>query len=172
MPQQMILFFLSIAFSLAVWGVVTGRYIWPALRDRTAADALRPILALHSFRFIGLAFLVPGVVGADLPSVFAHAAAYGDVLAAALALLSLLLLPSAAGVTLAWIFSIWGTADLLDAFYQANRAGLLAGQLGAAFFLPTLIVPLLLITHVLGFRILVKHQRGVWGDKRLPGLAG
>jgi hypothetical protein len=158
MPQQMIWFFVSIAFSLIAWGIVTARYIWPELRLRSRAEALRPLLILHSFRFIGLAMLVPGVVSADLPSAFAHPAAYGDIIAAILALVSLLLLPGAAGVTASWIFNIWGLADLLNAFYQANHAGLLAGQLGAAFFLPTLIVPLLLITHGLAFRILVQHQ--------------
>jgi hypothetical protein len=158
MPQQMIWFFVSIAFSLIVWGIVTARYIWPELRLRQRAEALQPLLILHSFRFIGLAFLIPGVVSPDLPTSFAHAAAYGDIVAAILALLALLLLPSAAGVVAAWIFSLWGFADLLNAFYQANHAGLLAGQLGAAFFLPTLVVPLLLITHGLGFRILLQHQ--------------
>jgi len=154
----MIWFFVSIAFSLIAWGIVTARYIWPDLRLRPRAEALRPVLILHSFRFIGLAFLIPGVVSPDLPTAFAHAAAYGDLIAAILALLSQLLLPSAAGLTVAWIFSIWGSADILNAFYQANHAGLLAGQLGAAYFLPTLIVPLLLITHGLAFRILLQHQ--------------
>jgi hypothetical protein len=158
MPQQMIWFFVSIAFSLIVWGIVTARYIWPQLRLRPRAEALRPLLVLHSFRFIGLAFLVPGVVSPDLPPAFAHSAAYGDIIAAILALLSLLLLRSAGGVAAAWIFSLWGSADILNAFYQANHAGLLAGQLGAAFFLPTLIVPLLLITHGLAFRILLQHE--------------
>ena len=158
MPQQMIWFFVSIAFSFIAWGIVAARYIWPALRRQHRAEALRPLLILHSFRFIGLAVLVPGVVSAYLPVAFAHAAAYGDMIAAILALLSLLLLPSAAGVAVAWIFSLWGSADLLNAFYQANHAGLLAGQLGAAFFLPTLLVPLLLITHGLGFRILLERQ--------------
>jgi hypothetical protein len=161
MPQQMIWFFLSIAFSLVAWGVVTALYVWPKLHDLSVVEALRPILMLHSFRFIGLAFLVPGVVSADLPSAFAHQAAYGDVLAAGLALLTLLLLPSVTGIAAAWIFNVVGMADLLNAFYQANRGGLLSGQLGAAYFLPTVIVPLLLITHVLGFRILVQHQRGL-----------
>jgi len=173
MPQQMILFFVSIAFSLVVWGVVTTRYIWPELSARPPADALKPILVLHSFRFIGLSFMVPGVVAPDLPSGFAHGAAYGDIVAAALALISLLLLPSAAGVAATWIFSIFGTADLLNAFYQANRGGLLAGQLGAAFFLPTLIVPLLMITHVVGFRILLKYRRESWAGQssvRVDGL--
>ena len=151
-------FFVSIAFSFIAWGLVAAHYLWPELRSRSRAEALRPLLILHSFRFIGLAFLVPGVVSPDLPPAFAHSAAYGDIIAAILALLSLLLLPSAAGVAVAWLFSVWGSADLLKAFYQANHAGLLAGQLGAAFFLPTLVVPLLLITHGLAFRILLQHQ--------------
>ena len=158
MPQQMIWFFVSIAFSVIVWGIVTARYIWPELRLRPRVEALRPLLILHSFRFIGLAFLVPGVVSPDLPPAFAHSAAYGDIIAAMLALLALISLPSAAGVIIAWIFNLWGFADLLNAFYQANHAGLLPGQLGATYFIPTLIVPLLLITHGLAFRILLQHQ--------------
>src|SRR6516225_6506081 len=157
MPPELS-FFISIAFSFTAWGIVTARYIWPELRLRQRAEALRPVLILHSFRFIGLAFLVPGVVSADLPPAFAHSAAYGDIVAAILALLSLLLLPSAAGVAGVWIFNVWGSVDLLNAFYQANHAGLLAGQLGAAYFLPTAVVPLLLITHGLAFRILLQHQ--------------
>src|SRR5579862_1564920 len=156
--QTQFAFFTSIAFSLIAWGMVAARYIWPDLRIRQRADALRPLLTLHSFRFIGLAFLVPGVVSPELTSAFAHSAAYGDIIAAILALLALILLPSASGVALAWIFNIWGTADLFNAFYQANHAGLMAGQLGATYFIPTFIVPLLLITHGLGFRILVQRQ--------------
>jgi hypothetical protein len=56
-------------------------------------------------------------------------------------------------------FQSLGTADLFNAFYQANHAGLMAGQLGATYFIPTFIVPLLLITHGLGFRILLQHQK-------------
>ena len=153
-----LLFLVSIAFSLVAWGIVTARYIWPQLRLRERVEALRPLLMLHSFRFIGLAFLVPGVVSPDLPSSFAPSAAYGDVIAAILALLSLLSLPRTTGIITVWIFSLWGSADLLNAFYQANHAGLLAGQLGATYFIPTVVVPLLLITHGLAFRILLQHQ--------------
>jgi hypothetical protein len=157
LPQ--LCFFASIAFGFIAWGIVARRYIWPKLRLQRRAEALRPLLILHSFRFMGLAFLVPGVVSPELPSAFAHAAAYGDVAAAILALLSLLSLPrGAAGIVIAWIFNLWGSADILNAFYQANDAGLAAGQLGAAYFLPTLVVPLLLITHGLVFRILLQPQ--------------
>ena len=151
-------FFVSIAFSVIAWGVVTARYIWPELRLRSRAEALRPLLILHSFRFIGLAFLVPGVVSPDLPSAFAQSAAYGDIIAAILALLALTSLSGRAGIVIAWIFSLWGTGDLFNAFYQANHAGLTAGQLGSTYFIPTFIVPLLLITHGLAFRILLQHQ--------------
>src|SRR6516164_6395446 len=114
-------FFVSIAFSFIAWSVVAARYIWPELRLRPRADALRPVLILHSFRFMGLAFLVPGVVSPDLPSAFAYSAAYGDLIAASLALLSLFLLPRGAGVVMAWVFNVWGAADLLNAFYQGNQ---------------------------------------------------
>jgi hypothetical protein len=156
LPQ--LCFFVSVAFGFIAWGLVAKRYIWPKLRFLQRAEALRPLLILHSFRFIGLAFLVPGVVSPELPSAFAHAAAYGDLVAAILALLSLVLLPRGAGIVIAWIFNLWGSADILNAFYQANNAGLMAGQLGAAYFIPTLVVPLLLTTHALVFRILLQHQ--------------
>jgi hypothetical protein len=151
-------FFVSIAFSLVAWGIITARYIWPEIRNRQRAEALRPLLTLHSFRFVGLAFMVPGVVSPDLPSAFARSAGYGDLVAAALALLALFSLSNGLGVVLAWIFNVWGAFDLLNAFYQANRSGLLAGQLGATYFIPTLIVPLLLITHGLAFRILLQGR--------------
>ena len=160
-------FFTSIAFSCIAWGMVAARYIWPQLRLQPRAEALRPVLILHSFRFIGLAFLVPGVVSPDLPSTFAHSAAYGDVIAAVLALLSLLLLPRSTGFAMAWVFNLWGTFDLLNAFYQANHAGLSAGQLGATYFIPTFVVPLLLITHGLAFRILLgQRESAILGARR------
>ena len=154
LPQ--LCFFVSIGFGFIAWGIVATRYIWPKLRLLGRAEALRPLLILHSFRFIGLAFLVPGVVSPDLPPAFAHSAAYGDIIAATLALLSLASLSSEAGVAIAWIFNLWGSADLLSAFYHANAAALIPGQLGAAYFIPTLVVPLLLITHGLIFRILLQ----------------
>ncbi|CAN7625125.1 hypothetical protein LJR230_004571 [Trinickia sp. LjRoot230] len=157
--MEQLYFFASVAFGFVVWGVVTARYIWPALRERPRAAALEPLLVLHSFRFVGLAFLFPGVVSPDLPLTFARAAGYGDIVAAVLALLALLWLPRRIGIIAVWIFNVWGMVDLLNAFFQANRSGLLAGQLGATYFIPTVIVPLLLITHGLVFRILLRDNR-------------
>jgi hypothetical protein len=158
MPAQA-LFGISVAFSFMAWGIVAAQYLWPELRDQPRVQALRPLLILHSFRFIGLAFLVPGVVAPELPAAFAHPAAYGDLLAAVLALLALAGLQTKLGILLVWVFNLWGTVDLLYAFYQGNSVGFAPGQLGAAYFIPTVIVPLLLITHGLVFRLLPQSDR-------------
>ena len=156
-PPQ-VLFGISVAFGFLAWGIVAARYIWPHLRNKPRVDALRPLLILHSFRFVGLAFVVTGVVSPALPPTFANPAAYGDVVAATLAVISLVTLQSRVGVAMAWIFNLWGSFDLLSAFYHGGTAGLIPGQLGAAYFIPTLLVPLMLITHALAFRILLQVQ--------------
>jgi hypothetical protein len=161
-------FFVSIAFSIIAWSVVGFRYVWPRLSALGKSEALRPILSLHTFRFLGLSFLIPGVVSPDLPQAFAHPAAYGDLAAAAIALLSLLLGARGVGLLLAWIFNIWGSVDLLNAFYRAGSAGLSPGQLGASYFIPTLVVPLLLVTHIAAFRILVRHDNAFRSGDEQP----
>ena len=156
MPSP-VLFGVSAAFGLVVWGAVAWHYIWPALRERPTPENLKPILLLHGFRFLGLAFLVPGVVSPDLPAAFAQPVAYGDFITAILALLALAMLGTRTGAVLNWIFNIFGTADLLFAFYQGGRVSLpdTPGLLGAGYLIFAVYVPLLLITHALTFRILL-----------------
>jgi len=156
-PQ--IIFGTSVAFSFVAWSIVMARYVWPMLHAQARVDALRALLILHSFRFVGLAFLVPGVVSPDLPAAFAKPAAYGDIVAATLALVALASLQTRAGTPLVWIFNLWGSADLLHAFYQGYASRLQPGDLGAGYFIPTFIVPMLLITHALVFRILLERSR-------------
>ncbi len=153
-------FGISVVLSFVAWGIVARRYLWPVLRTRPRADALRPILALHAFRFIGLAFLVPGVVSPDLSAAFARPAAYGDLLTTLLALLALATLSSRLGIVLVWVFNIVGAADLLNALYLGNSTGLgdAPGLQGAAYFIPTVLVPLLLITHALAFGLLLRNS--------------
>jgi len=156
------LFGISVAFGLAAWGAVAWHYIWPALRARPSPENLKPILLLHSFRFLGLAFVVPGVVSPELPAVFAQPAAYGDLISAILALLALATLETRIGTVLTWVFNVFGTADLLFAFYQGSRISLpdTQGLLGAGYFILTAYVPLLLITHGLAFRLLLQTKAG------------
>jgi hypothetical protein len=153
------LFGISIVLGFVAWGLFAARYLWPALQARSRLEALQPILLLHSFRFIGLAFLVPGVVSADLPGGFAVPAGYGDLGAALLALLAIAALRSPIGIALVWAWNLWGSADLLHAYYQGRiGVGVEPGDLGAAYFIPTVVVPLLLVTHFLAFRLLLRRE--------------
>jgi hypothetical protein len=157
MPIQAV-FGLSVAMGLLAWSIIAVKYIWPALAVRSRADALRPLALLHAFRFVGLSFLVPGVVSPDLPRAFSLPAAYGDLATSILALLSLPVLGRGVGIALTWVCNILGALDLLYAFYQGNRSGLEPGSLGAAYFIPTVLVPLLLVAHVLAFRLLLRKS--------------
>jgi hypothetical protein len=156
MPSLAI-FGISAALSFVAWGLLAALYVWPTLRKQPRVRALRPLLLLHSFRFVGLAFLVPGVVSPNLPAGFAHSAAYGDFIASLLALFALAALNSRFGVLITWVFNLWGTADLVYAFYLGIiGVRLEPGDLGAAYFIPTVLVPLLLIAHALVFRLLLQ----------------
>jgi hypothetical protein len=154
------LFGISVVFGLAVWGAVAWHYIWPALRERPSPENLKPILLLHGFRFLGLAFVVPGVVSPELPAAFAQPVAYGDLISAILALLALATLGTRAGAVMTWVFNTFGTADLLFAFYQGSRVSLpdTLGLLGAGYFILTAYVPLLSVTHGLALRILLRTK--------------
>lgn len=161
-----VLFGVSVVFGLTVWGLVALQYIWPVLRKARSPWDLKPILLLHGFRFLGLSFLVPGVVSPDLPAAFAQPAAYGDLISAVLALVALASLGTRVGNIVTWVFNIFGTADLLFAFYQGTRISLpdTQGLLGAVYFVLMAYVPLLLITHVLLFRMLSRGM--VWSVDR------
>jgi hypothetical protein len=154
------LFGISVVLGLTVWGAVAWQYVWPALRERPYPENLRPILLLHGFRFLGLAFVVPGVVSPELPAVFAQPVAYGDLTSAILALLALATLGTRTGTVMTWVFNTFGTADLLFGFYEGSRISLpdAQGLLGAGYFILTAYVPLLLITHGLTFQILLRTK--------------
>ncbi len=154
------IFGLSILMSFVAFGLVTKLYIWPRLRILERADALVPLVVPNAFRFMGLSFLVPGVVSPALPWAFAAPAAYGDLVAAILAVVAAVALSRRASFAflLVWLFNVWGAADLLFAFYHGLLIPIDARALGAAFFIPTAIVPPLLILHGLIFRLLVRGR--------------
>ena len=128
----------------------------PWLRSVPRMPALTPLLLLHSFRHIGMAFLLPGVTATALDVRFANPAAYGDLLAALLAFLALLALRLqwTLAIPLVRIFNVVGSVDLLNALWQGFQH-ISPGQLGAMYFLPAVIVPALLVTHYLIYRLLL-----------------
>jgi hypothetical protein len=154
-------FQIQLVLGYVPWLLALGAYVLPRLKSMDRVEAHRAIATLHSFRCFGLAFLVPGVVGQDLPTGFATSAAYGDLATAVLAMLALLTVRVR---SMFWLFvvafNVVGAADLLTNYYHGARLGLpeLAGQLGATYWIPILYVPLLMITHILAFYLLVRTQ--------------
>jgi hypothetical protein len=155
------LFQIHLVLGYVAWLLCVRAYLWPWLRAQDRVGAQRAIATLHSFRFFGLVFILPGVVGAQLPASFARFAAYGDLATGVLALLALV---SIRRRPLFWLFvvafQVVGLADLLFDYYHAVRVGLpaLAGELGAAYAIPILYVPLLMITHVVGISLLLRPR--------------
>ena len=139
-------------------GVAAAMLIWPALHTLDSRTALLWLVAPHMFlRFIGLSFLVPGVVSASLPEPWAVPAALGDFAAGVLAIIATAALAAGAtwAVAAAWVFNTVGAVDLLYAFYRGARVRLDPGSLGSAFYIVTAIVPALLMTHALIFVVLI-----------------
>jgi hypothetical protein len=158
-PQT--LFQIHLVLGYVAWSLCFGAYVLPRLKSMDRAAAQRAIATVHSFRFFGLVFILPGVVGPGLPTGFAVFAAYWDLATGILAMLALLTVRIS---PLFWLFvvafNIVGTADLILDYYHATRVGLpaLAGQLGATYAIPIIYVPALMITHLAAFYLLLRPQ--------------
>ncbi|WP_322418071.1 hypothetical protein [Mesorhizobium huakuii] len=159
-----ILFQIQLVLGHVAWLLCFGAYIWPWLRSKDGPAAQRAIATLHSFRFFGLVFILPGVVSPNLPASFATLAAYGDFATGVLAMLALFAVRMR---PLFWLFvvafNVVGTIDLIVDYYQAIQADLPAhaGLLGATYAIPVIYVPLLMITHVVAFYFLLRPRQGL-----------
>ena len=165
------IFLLQLVLGYVAWLLCFGAYIWPRLKSMDRLEAQRAIATLHSFRFFGLVFILPGVVGPNLPAGFATFAAYGDLATGILAMLALLAVRTRALFgPLVLVYNLVGVVDLVTDYYHGIRLGLpeLAGQLGAAYAIPIVYVPLLMITHFAALYLLAcpqpKAARVIVGD--------
>ena len=152
------------------WLLFFGAYVLPRLKSMDRVEAQRAIATLHSFRFFGLVFIIPGVVGPNLPAGFAEFAAYGDFATGVLAILALLTVRIRALFSLFVVaFNLVGAADIIIDYYHGTQVGLpaLAGELGATYAIPIIYVPVLMITHFVAFYLLVSPQ-----PKAAGALAG
>jgi hypothetical protein len=163
MPPQAI-FLIQLVFGYVACLLLFSVYFLPRLKSMGRVQAQRAIATLHSFRFFGLVFILPGVVGPNLPAGFATFAAYADFATGILAILALLTVRTRALFwTFVIAFNLVGITDLTLNYYHAVHIGLpaMAGQLGAAYAIPILYVPMLMITHIVAFYWLLRPQPGV-----------
>lgn len=156
--QTAILFAISVFSSLIAWNKISTKYFWPHIKDRQLTKAAQPILILHLFRFAGLSFFVPGIVHPGLNPAWALPAAFGDFAAAILAFIALSLVNSRFFQPFLWIFNIVGFADLLLAFTNGPRYNIVP-FLGPAYYIVILYVPVLLLTHLMTFRLLLRNNK-------------
>ena len=155
------IFQIHLVLGYVPWLLWFGAYGWPRLKSMDQVEAQRAIAILHSFRFFGLVFIVPGVVGPGLPAGFATFAAYGDFATGLLAMLALLAVRTRPLFLLFVVaFNLVGAADILIDYYHGNQFDLaaLAGQLGATYAIPIIYVPVLMITHFAAFYLLVRSR--------------
>lgn len=158
-PQ--LIFLTQLALGYVAMLLCLGAYALPRLAAMEPVKAQRIIATVHSFRFFGLVFALPGVVGAGLPPGFATFAAYGDFATGVLALLALLTVKVRPVFwPLVAAYTVVGIADLVLDYVHANAAGLAAraGELGAAYAIPVLYVPALMITHLFAVYLLLRSR--------------
>jgi hypothetical protein len=159
--SQETIFNLHLILGYVAWLLCFGTYVMPGLKLMDMVAAQRAIATLHSFRFFGLVFIVPGLVGPNLPASFATFAAYWDLATGVLAILALLTVRIR---PLFWLFvvafNLVGVIDLILDYYHAVQVGLpaMAGQLGVTYAIPIIYVPVLMITHVVAFYLLLRPQ--------------
>jgi hypothetical protein len=159
--SPVIIFNLHLVLGYVTWLLCFRTYLLPRLKSMDLVAAQRAIATLHSFRFFGLVFILPGVVGANLPVSFATFAAHWDFATGVLAILALLTVRIR---PLFWFFvvafNLVGIVDLILDYYHAIQLGVpaLAGQFGATYAIPIIYVPLLMITHVTAFYFLLRPQ--------------
>jgi len=151
-PAQVVLAFATIGM-LARW------YVAPRLAGLPRESALQPLLVVQAFRYIGLGFLAPALVRPSLAQSFAIPAALGTTLAAVLALAAIAALRarSRLSIPLTWAVSVVGLVDFANAFVQARGAGVVS-DLGAAYYIPIVIVPAAVVSHVMILGILLRRS--------------
>lgn len=153
------LFVVQFLWFLAAWAVLGVQFALPALRHRARADAVALCSAPQMFRVLGLGLLVPNLAP-GLPRAFALPTAVGDGVTAGLALAAVVALRRRwrAGWALAWACHVVGVADLCLALPHAAAIGA-AQFLTAQWYVPALVVPLMIVSHGIAVVLLLERRQ-------------
>jgi hypothetical protein len=154
------IFWLQLLFSCVVCAVVVAWYVWPSLTELSRNSALIPLLFVHVFRYVGTTLLVTGMIDPRLPRDFLNNAAYGDLIAAALALASIFALRCnwRVAVPLVWVFNTWGFVDLLNGLRGVLQLNIPSFNLATTWYIYTFYAPVVIASHLMIFWILVKPR--------------
>jgi hypothetical protein len=153
------IFGFQMTLSLIVYWLLAKWYVTPLLDRLPLHDALIALIFPHALRHLGLIALVPVVVDPNFPREWSVPLAYGDLVAVVLAIACLIALHSRASfaILLVWIFNIVGFLDFLFVIGQGMRLDVTRFQFGAFWYIPTFWVPVLIVSHILIFRFLLRR---------------
>jgi hypothetical protein len=154
------IFWLQLFWSAMLCAVVAFWYIWPALTKLPVKSALIPLTFVHVVRYVGMALLVTGMVDPKLPRDFLNSAAYGDLIAAALALASIAALRGnwRFALPLVWMFNTWGFVDLLNGVRGVLQLNIANFNLATLWYVYTFYAPVVIASHLMIFGILFKAR--------------
>ncbi len=154
------IFWMQILTSVLVFGIIALWYVRPYLTTLSRNSALIPLLFIHAFRYVGMTLLVTGMIDPRLPREFLSSAAYGDLLAAALALASIFALRSnwRFAIPLVWVANTWGFVDLLNAVRSVLVVNLPSFSLSTIWYIYAFFGPLVIVSHLLIFWVLIKSK--------------
>ena len=158
--NPVLIFVLQFLWFLLAWTALAVFIVEPKLRDCHDDDAVAIWLAPQLFRVLGLGLLVPNL-SPGMPRSFAVPTALGDSATAVLAVLAIIALrqrwPRARQAV--WACNLVGTVDLAVALPHAAAIGA-ARYLEGQWYVPALGVPLIIVSHVLVFRTLIRRGAG------------
>ena len=145
------------------WATIFAALIWPKMKQQPRVQRLKTLAAISFFRYFATTVFIAGLASRLLPRGFADPTAFGDLISLALAYVAFIALqrPRAEATRLlpVWIFNVVGAADLLLALVLGPLLISDPGNLGLAYIIPTVYVPLLLVAHFYALKDLSQRPR-------------
>ena len=151
---------IQLSSAVVVYSMIAKIYVWPRLQKMELEDALVPLLFVLSFRYIGLIFFLPEILGNTLPPNWAIPVGLGDMITAVFSLIAIVLLRSRNPISIpfVWIVAVIGTLDFLYAYLVGIPMKIQIG--GPAYFIPILFNPAMFVATFLIFKLLLSNRGG------------
>lgn len=161
------LFGFQVSVMLLVFALAARWYAAPVLAKRSFVDAMTVLLLVQATRVVGVTFVAPAVTDPLVPRLVSVPAAAGDSLTAVLALAALAALRRGwpASIALLWLVNVVGIVDLVYVTVAGVAIDFPSYRLGAAWFIPTVLGPAMIVTHALMIHLLRARRRGASNDR-------
>jgi hypothetical protein len=154
------IFWFQIAVSVVIFSLMAEWYVWPRLTKLPLNSALAPLLWVQVFRYCGMTLLVKGMLDPRLSHSLLKDGAYGDLIAATLALASIFALRFKwrYAIPLVWVANTWGFLDVLNVLRGVITKNVPSYHLESIWYIYTFYAPLVVVSAVMIFVVLSKSR--------------